>query len=712
MPSNRYGVQRLRLEGVEAMDPAALRACLATRERPAFGINLGSSSVPSCGVPPFDSGRLHLRLWRWPWTTWPTYDRAVFERDLQRIERWYRARGYYDARVVSAEFDPPVASNNDRTTGADGQPVCERGADDEGCRLRLSVSVEEGRPVTLARLRVVGDQSLAPRLRRRLRDAIELEEGARFDEALHDRSKRGILTTLHEDGFACASVHGRVTVTPRAHSAQVLYTLDAGPRARIGSIRVEGNEELPERAIRGAAYLRSGDRYHESALQDAQRAIFALGGLSSVEVVGRARRRQGAEDSDDPSACTGLVDVTIRVAPGRRTRIGLGAGIQSGVLEAQATQGETLNVAQWDLHLLAFYEHRNLLGGMRRLRIEDRPKLVFPAQFPGVRAADGDRGPRPGNTLSFEFRQPAFLEARTTLSFTTSWDLGPDPSFGFFRHDFDGRVGVRRRFLRDRLEVYGGVHGNVFRVPGGSDLASGGLRGNRSDYYLSFLEQFVALDLRDNPGRPRRGIYLSLGLQEAGFFMPSAWDYIRVLPEARGYIPLPLGMVLAGRFSVGALFIRHADAGLDAKSFALGPVRYRLRGGGPTSHRGFVAGFLGDSGAPAGPGESFDSEDGGLRRWLASVELRAPVTQDFGLVLFSDLGDVTQSKRFRFRHLNTAVGLGIRYQTPVGPLRFDVGWLVPGAGAVGGARPAQGKLVSLGFVRFPGAVHLTIGEAF
>jgi len=712
VPPNRYGVQRLRLEGMEEMDPAALRACLATRERPSFAINLGTSSVPTCGVPPFDSGRLNLRLWRWPWTSWPTYDRAVFERDLERVERWYRARGYYDARVVTAAFDPPVATDNDRTTGNDGEPVCEQDADDEGCRVSLTVRVAEGRPVQVARIRIQGHQALGATLRRQLETSLELREGERFDEALHDRSKRALLSTLHEAGYACATVRGRVTVTPRAHRALLIYTVEAGPRARIGSIAVEGNQDLPERPIRGAAYISPGDRYRESALADAQQAIFALGGLSAVEVAGQARRRDGQGDSEEPSACTGLVDVTIRVTPGRRSRVGLGVGIQSGIIEAQASQDETLNVAQWDLHLLAFYEHRNLFGGLRRLRIEDRPKLVFPAQFPGVRDPDSGRGPRPGNTLSFEFRQPAFLEPRTTLRFTTSWDLGPDPSFGFFRHDFDGRLGVERRFLRDRLDVYVGVHGNIFRVPGGADPAAGDLRGNRSDYHLTFFEQFISLDLRDNPGQPHKGIYLSLGVHEAGFFMPAAWDYVRVLSEARGYIPLPLGLVVAARFGVGAYFIRDANSSLDIKSAALGPVRYRLRGGGPTSHRGFVAGFLGDVEVPAGPGESFDSQDGGLRRWLGSLELRAPLTQDFGLVLFSDLGDVTRGESFRFNHLNTAVGLGLRYQTPVGPLRLDLGWLIPGAGAVGGGRAAPTKDVNLGFVRFPGAIHITIGEAF
>ena len=65
--------------------------------------------------------------------------------------------------------------------------------------------------------------------------------------------------------------------------------------------------------------------------------------------------------------------------------------------------------AQWDVHLLGKVEHKNFLGGMRRLRIEERPRLIFDDPFPGsTRTALGNR-------LTVELRQPGFVEPRTTL---------------------------------------------------------------------------------------------------------------------------------------------------------------------------------------------------------------------------------------------------------------------------------------------------------
>ena len=90
------------------------------------------------------------------------------------------------------------------------------------------------------------------------------------------------------------------------------------------------------------------------------------------------------------------------------------------------------------------------------------------------------------------------------------------------------------------------------------------------------------------------------------------------------------------------------------------------------------------------------------------------------MVAFADFGDVNRGKRIRFNYLRTAVGLGLRYQTLVGPLRFDMGWLVPHAQVVGHYDADDTnhdpsftvQFRPRGRIRFPGAWHLTIGEAF
>ncbi|QQR89641.1 MAG: hypothetical protein IPJ88_15815 [Myxococcales bacterium] len=85
--------------------------------------------------------------------------------------------------------------------------------------------------------------------------------------------------------------------------------------------------------------------------------------------------------------------------------------------------------------------------------------------------------------------------------------------------------------------------------------------------------------------------------------------------------------------------------------------------------------------------------------------------------MFADAGDVSQSKQFRFDHPQTTLGLGFRYHTIIGPIRFDAGWRVPGAQVIGKderdpERAGKPSDASLLFFGFPGALHLTIGESF
>jgi hypothetical protein len=450
---------------------------------------------------------------------------------------------------------------------------------------------------------------------------------------------------------------------------------------------VVGSEDLPIEPILGASFISPGDPFSESALDDAQRAIYGLGAFSSVQV-----------EPQIPEAGCGIpIPVRVEVSPGRRLRFGVGGGVQSGTLQTSTGQED---VRQWDVHLLGVVEHRNLFGGMRKLRIEERPRYVFNETFPTP------EDPQFGNQLTAEFRQPAFLEARTTLVVGGRYDWGPEP-FGnrFLRHDVDARIALERNFLDGQVFLSGGLHGNLFRVIGSrNDLAPltvrDDLRIDSSSYHVTFWEQYAQLDLRDDPRQPRRGAFFGLTLHEAGFGLPASWDYVRAAPEARGYIPLPLDIVLAFRLSVAAIFVVNADSGLDVNSEDLGPEQYRLRGGGASSNRGFLPGDLG-----AGI-------QGGKRRWEASIELRISVSEDFGFVLFSDAGDVNDDAAFRFNHPHPAVGVGLRYNTVVGPVRFDMAGLLPGIQVIGAPDPDPKTEVNLGFASFPGAWHLTIGESF
>lgn len=708
IPADAYGIRRIRFHGVEQLDEEALRSCLASEERDVVGVELGTAGEPTCGQPPFDAQRASLRLFSWPWEDWPTYDEAVFERDLDRIERWYRARGYYDARVVGTAFDPAEARTDDELPEV-GDPGCERRRDGEGCSLSIDVRVEEGLPVRVTDIVVHGHETLPGSLRERIARSVEFEQGDRFDEALHDASKDAMVHAMREAGYACAHVEGQVALDPQERTARVGYFVRAGEVSRFREVRVEIDGDarhLPVEVIRTATGIRSGLRYTPSAIASAQRDVYALGAFSAVEVEAvPVTAETGA------ARCTGDVDVLVRVSPGRRLRYGLGAGLDVGAPNVQTTGTVSTDASQWNVHFLARFEDRNFLGGIRRLRLEDRPKVVFTEQFPSTSG-----GARPGNEVTLEYRQPAFLERATTLSASMRHDYGPDPIYQNLRHFVDGHIDVQRRFLDGHVSALVGFSATAY-VPVEDVVGT-------APFALTYFTESVTVDYRDSPSRPRRGVYFQVSSQQAGVggLLGSShlmsWRYIRVEPEMRGFIPLPAGFTIAARFRVGymAILRRYGDASLDQTSYDLGPSAYRMRAGGPTSHRGYSASALGDVVDTNGDGDpDLSGADGGLTKWEATIELRSQITEDFGAALFFDMGDVNRSHSFRFDQPHGAIGFGIRYFTIVGPVRLDFGFRPSWLATFGGAfdlTPQSEIFPHRRRVNTPGAITITIGDVF
>lgn len=644
VPEDRYGVKRLQIEGAEQVDEDEIKARIATKAHP---------------------------TWAWPWTEWPLYDETVFERDRERIERIYRARGYYDARVTEVR----------------------RVFDDEARRVELQVLVTEGAPVRVRSVRVTGLEALTPTDARHVQNAVIVERGARFDELDYDLSKQAVERALGNASYAAARVTGKVVLDPRAHTADILFHVSPGHPCRFGKITVEGNGDLPALPVLGAAAIREGQPYSEDAIDDARLGVYTLGAFASVETI---------TEVDDK---LNLVHLRLRVVPGRRFRYGVGVGVEAGGPQSQSS-GDVAgaNFAQWDLHLLGRVEHRNFLGGMRRLRVEERPRLIFNDPFPGA----GD--PHLGNAISADLRQPAFVEARTTLVAHTRWDVGPDPFGGqFFRSDLILGIGPERRFFGGRLLAQSSINANFFNE------LTGVQDGPYPDYLVSFVQHRLQLELRDNPRLPRSGGYFAATLQHAGYIVRSDWNYVRITPEARGYLPLPWRMVLAGRVRLGMLFVTSSNIHVptdDPDGFVqrladLGPLRERLRGGGGNSVRGYVANTLGDVTYARGRLDS-----GGLRQWEASLELRMLFTDTLGAVLFVDAGDVSRMPRFRFDQPQTTLGVGLRYHTLVGPLRLDLGLTPPSLQSIGPDERVRTGLTESTVFGASGNIQLTIGEAF
>ncbi len=642
IPRDRYGIDEVTVSGMEQISEEELEICLSTRERNHVEVVFGFQGAGECGEPPFAKSSRIVELWAWPWADWPLLDNVALERDRDRIERWYKARGFHSARVIDIEVEPAAARDDD-VLSSDDDPGCKRRRSSQGCVAKVVFTVDEGPPTLVADASFEGLDVLASNLQEKIRKANELQPGTRFDEALFDQSRTRMREVFGREGFALAEVKGVARIDASEGKAWVAYSVSPGPKSKFGKVIVEGAGYLPTKPIAAATLIDPGDPYDLDDLRDAQRAVVALSGVAAATV------EPVLPDEGN------VVDVRVRVTPVRKQGFSLGAGIQAGELE---TLTESISVPQWDVHLLGRYRHENLFGGMQQLQIEERPRLIFQRQFPRATV------PRFGNDIRISLRQPGFVEPRTTLLASAAHLYGPDPFDVFFRHRIDTELAVERDFFEGKLYARVGITNSIFRVPSGEVQLDGSPAPSNS--FVTYFEQIIRLDFRDDVQRPHQGAMLMVAAQQAGYGLPSAWDYIRLVPEARFYVPLPARITFAARFALGMYFITSAYESLDALQQELGPRDLRLRGGGASSNRGFLPGTLGDG------------LEGGTRRWLASVELRVPVTKSITLAGFMDMGDVSREERFRFDYPQAASGFGVRFFTLVGIIRLDFAWKIDG----------------------------------
>ncbi|MFK7988766.1 MAG: POTRA domain-containing protein [Sandaracinaceae bacterium] len=781
IPPGRFGVEHVDIRGADQVDAQSITACLGTRERSRSSIDIGIRGTPECQEPPFDGDHLMVDLWHWPWSEWPLFDESVMERDVERIERWYRARGFYDARVVSTEVDPPAATRVDDTARR-----CEVGAD---CTVDVTFEVLEGQPVEIARMSLRGIGDLPDGMRSALRGVLPFSRGDRFDETLYENTKGRMLRVLANAGYARARVTGEVKVNRERREAFIIFVIRSGPRSVVGPVCVRGHGELPADSLFHVAGLDAGEEFSFEELRDAQRALYALGVFSAVEVASRQSDDDEEDEPDDEidqdsdappevetrrlareaaevtggeaeAVCqpgpisvaegTQAVPIDITVSPGRVERAGIGGGFQAGQVVtiggAQNFDSGNQDAAQWDLHLSASYEHRNLFDNLIRGRLEVRPRAIFQMPFLNFTPA---QDPPLGIQTTGQLQWPAFIEGRTNLTLSVRHDLGPMPFTNFFRSELGGSLGIDRTFeVFESNQIYVGafVWGNWF-LP--TDRQPSDRNQQLPETGALWLQEAIRLDFRDNRQRPTEGIYIAASSQQS--VQPlSSWDMIRWNAEVRGYVsPFP-GLVVAGRFAMAGMHVLGFSENLSDDNVYqltdLGPNALHLTGGGASGNRGFLPGLLGDAtqiyvdeprsdeeiarGAP--PRQRPVRISGGTRLWEASLEVRVRITTNFGAVVFADAGDVArpavgsdEEADWRFDHPQFAFGLGLRYLTIIGPLRLDIAFRPDELQVLGqegrlpptcqnarasGCNPRNN--LDLGFARIPGTYHLTIGESF
>ena len=636
------------------------------------------------------------------------FDRFVLERDLQRVERYYRAAGYYHARARAGRvfFVEPN-------------------------KVRVDIQIEEGEPVLVGRVDIHGLDGFPEELKGRINNRVKRQicgkgrcEGAEdsrpFEEERFRKAAELLEHAVGDEGYAYATVQRAADVDLPKNRVAVGFFIKLGPKARYGKVTIVGLGKVPEAPVRRALDLEEGHPYSRSELDLAERALLDLNVFSSV-VITPALDAKGANETNP------TIPINVKVETAKLKAIHVGGGAQADSL-------------QTDLHLVGGWEHRNFFGGLRSISFEVKPGVVlYPTRFPSFEAP---RNLLPKVRLNAQFRQPGFIEART--SFFTQLEGSRAPviypstkaSDSVLGYD-DARVGAGLDRSFNSLHLYGSIaHTVQFDRP---FMYLGTLDPDLHPVVISYPKLFASLDLRDQQIHPHEGGYLSSDLQVAGVG-GSAVD-IKTTSEVRGYLPLSRKWTLAARVNVGLLFAQNygdtIEATANGASYENDPARRPgwvrdiqlmfLRGffaGGAGSNRGYALREIGPHGivpqatstlANTNCTESNQNPEcnlplGGFTLWEASLELRYPISGAFSGAFFTDTADVSPKRvNFRLNRPHLSVGVGFRYDTPVGPIRLDAGYRVPGLQAPADATDEGIPTTTFGL---PIALSFGIGEAF
>jgi outer membrane protein insertion porin family len=594
--------------------------------------------------------------------TWPfiyvvepvVFDVDKLREDIFRLEVWYAHHGWFDARVEGWDLRR-VRRETQRRAGV----VDIHGTLTLGERSLVRSLEVEGVPPTLVAVR----NALLRRAPIRVGDGFDLEYAQATGEQLENK--------MLEHGHPYAQVSVSTEAHPVDRAVDVVLHAEPGIEARIGEIEVEGNEVVDEKIIRTALErtLEPGRSYDLQDLRAAQRQLFAMGTFSVATI---------EPDLSDPT--NPAVPIRVKVTESKFRTFRLGGGFdydsQVPILRAQ-TQLEHTNLFREML--------RAELGLSAGVAVDISEGADFSGRLPTWGADLELTYPR-----LFRYRGEIDLSASIEQDiFGGLWSYrSPEVDLGFSYQLTDAirfRVGPHFEnyvFLGEFGDKVQAAQQRLFGIE--SDEAF--------EYQLTTLDQFVSFDWRDDPLAPTRGSFSTIQLREAIPITDLGYGFIRATAEQIRYIPIrakdrtavfPFSFVTRAR-ATG--IVPYGDTEVI-------PLPERAFVGGPTSVRGFRTNQVGDydtlctynevttGGGLFGLGEQ--SEETRLTRYhlpkggsVASdgtVELRYDWAYGLVLAAFVDGGVLADSiTTMKASDLRGSAGVGVRYQTPVGPLRFDI----------------------------------------
>lgn len=471
-----------------------------------------------------------------------------------------------------------------------------------------------------------------------------LREGDDFKLSTLQLVMQSVQDFYSDQGYAHASVIPETQTDPETRRVDVTLVVDKGERYRIGQINITGNDPTFDKVVRRELLVDEGDVFRGSRLKASRARLERLGYFDEIAI---STPRGAGED---------VMDVNIKVSEQPTGSFSLGLGYSN-------------------------YESFVLTGNISKNNFLGLGYVMSAAiNWSGIR--------RQGNVSIFD---PYFLDTRWTLR-VNGYSIARQFQLNEYQRGGSLEIG---RYLDARddwrlsaeytIEDVGLTYLDAFRQRMlGGELYRNGL--------TSTLGLSLNVDKRNNRINATKGVYASLSTALSGGFrtgddkvlaiLGGEFNFIESKANIRIYQPLiPHSDMLVLRINSTLGAIQSTDGRVV-------PFIHRYRAGGINSVRGFNWFSLGPTirspGWGGSPDDPVQADDelivGGTEIWVNNIEIESPVVRQAGIsaVVFFDagnaFGDPWGHGHVDPRGLRTSVGAGVRWRSPMGPLRFEYGF--------------------------------------
>jgi outer membrane protein insertion porin family len=509
--------------------------------------------------------------------------------------------------------------------------VLEPVVDTKEDRVSIVFRFAEGDQVKLKSVDTAGNKAIKADA---ILKAIPLKKGNPYNEVDILNSNIGIIDLYHKAGFLDASVSVKRKIDGK--DSVVTFDIREGERSYFGKTVVIGNEDTRREVITRSLVHKEEEPFNSSLLLSERRKLYRTGIFSGVDIQPSDRLGRNR-------------DALYKLEEGDAGAVEFGAGYA----EYEKFRG--------------FFDasYKNLFGMNREIAFRTELSTLT-------------------RRFILSYYEPWFLDEK--LAFKAQLMKEYKKETNIDTHDVRYRsdryvalAGVERK-LTDKIKVdayYELTHVNTYDVSADTVLT----KEDTGTLLISAIKAGLIYDARDNAFDPRHGILAGVTGKLASSYFLSETNFVKAQMYLNGYQELFRGLVLAASARGGYAYSMDNNHTI--------PLVERFFLGGRTTVRGYDQDMLGPKGVNKDP-------TGGNIFLMGNTELRIDVWKGFGLVLFVDTGNVWQNMDdFSITSLKFTTGAGLRYNTPVGPIRVDYGFKL--------SRQAGEN---------PGAVHFSVGHAF